>query len=124
MSTRLFVYGTLKRGYSRAGCLQGQAFLGNAETVPGYRLYDNGSYPAMTLSESSSVVTGELWEVNAGCLAELDQIEGVPTLYQRTIVKLSTHPGELVESYLYCQSLDGWCDIGSRWPAESSEETL
>ena len=124
MSTRLFVYGTLKRGCSRAGCLQGQTFLGNAETVPGYRLYDNGSYPAMTLSDCSSVVTGELWEVDAGCLAELDQIEGVPTLYQRTIVKLSTHAGESVQTYLYCQSLDGWRDIGSRWPAESSGETL
>ena len=124
MGTRLFVYGTLKQGYSRADCLQGQLFLGPAETVPGYKLYDNGSYPAMILSECRSAVRGELWEVDAACLAILDQIEGVPVLYQRTVVELSTHPGDLVQSYLYCQSLDGWREIGSSWPAESSPEAL
>ena len=124
METRLFVYGTLKRGCSRAACLEEQTFVGDAVTVPGYRLYDNGSYPAMTLSQCSSVVTGELWEVDASCLAELDKIEGVPTLYQRTVVKLSSHPGESVQTYLYCQSLDGWRDIGSCWPAESSGDVV
>lgn len=70
------------------------------------------------------MVTGELWEVDESCLAELDQIEGVPTLYQRAVVKLATHPGERAESYLYCQSLDGWRDIGSCWPPESLGDAL
>ena len=124
MGTRLFVYGTLKRGYNRADCLKGQVFLGPAETVAGYKLYDNGSYPAMILSKCSSGVRGELWEVDESCLASLDQIEGVPMLYQRTVVQLATHPGELVQTYLYCQSLDGWREIGSSWPAESLSESL
>ena len=98
--------------------------MGDAATVPGYKLYDNGSYPAMIGTQCSLVVTGELWKVDSCCLAELDKIEGVPTLYQRTVVKLSSHPGEPVQTYLYGQSLDGWRDIGSCWPAESSGDVV
>ena len=122
--TKLFVYGTLKQGYSRAAWLEEQTFVGDAATVPGYKLYDNGSYPAMIGTQCHSVVTGELWKVDSRCLVELDKIEGVPALYQRVAVKLSSHPGESVQTYLYCQSLEGWRDIGCRWPAETSGDAV
>ena len=48
--------------------------MGDAATVPGYKLYDNGSYPAMIGTQCRSVVTGELWKVDSRCLAELDKI--------------------------------------------------
>ena len=118
--TKLFIYGTLKQGYRRSHCLEGQTFLGNAQTVTGYRLYDAGSYPAMIHDGQDLAVHGELWEVDAVCLQRLDEIEAVPTLYQRAVVELVLPQQDSVQAYLYKQSLDGWVDIGSSWPAEST----
>lgn len=120
MSTsRLLVYGTLKRGYSRHRYLRGQRFLGVAWTVPGYRLYDGGSYPALVRDQLDGVVEGELWEVDKRCLEILDQVEGAPDLYERAMIELDVPAGATVETYLYRQSVAGWEDIGSAWPAKS-----
>lgn len=121
---RLFVYGTLKRGCSRERFLQGQTFLGAAMTTPGYCLYDNGAYPAMVRDPAADSVEGELWEVDEACVEQLDQVEGVPTLYQREVVDLVVPFSEPVETYLYQQSLSDWIAIGSHWPKKSGNDSL
>ncbi|MCP4812801.1 MAG: gamma-glutamylcyclotransferase [Planctomycetaceae bacterium] len=121
---RLFVYGTLKRGCSRERFLQGQKCLGAAMTRPGYCLYDNGSYPAMVREPGADPVQGELWEVDEACVEQLDQVEGVPTLYQREIVELVAPFSQPAETYLYQQSVSDWIAMGSYWPAKSNNESL
>jgi gamma-glutamylcyclotransferase (GGCT)/AIG2-like uncharacterized protein YtfP len=78
MSQRVFVYGTLMRGGSNHRYLHGQRFVAEGETEPRYALYDLGGYPGMveTTDEPASV-PGEIWEVSAECLAELDLLESI-----------------------------------------------
>jgi len=116
---RVFVYGTLKRGERNHHFLTGQQFLGAAQTAPGFTLYALGDYPGMVRSaDPTHDVTGELWAVNAACLAKLDELEGVAEgLYERVSVQLvppfGNHP---VDTYLYLRDLKGRTPFGDTWP--------
>ena len=114
---RIFVYGTLKRGYSRSAALQGEKFLGTARTDTRYRMYNCGDYPGLVESPEGLSIEGELWEVSAECLKRLDEIEGVGNqLYKRAKVHLKTpHEREKAETYLYLRSTQGMPDCGARW---------
>ncbi len=116
--TRVFVYGTLKRGGRNHVHLAGQQFLGAARTLGGYTLYSLGDYPGMVRSnEATHDVTGELWAVDAGCLARLDKLEGVDEgLYERVPIRLAApFADEPVETFLYLPSLEGRTALGSVW---------
>jgi gamma-glutamylaminecyclotransferase len=116
---RLFVYGTLKRGGSNHARLAGQKFIAEAHTMPGYTLYSLGDYPGMIFQPADRHgVSGEIWEVDAETLAELDEFEGVPEgLYHRdTVPLLPPHAKAAVETYLYARHVDSARHIGVRWP--------
>lgn len=81
-SIRLFVYGSLKRGFAHHALLVAAEREGPAETAPGYRLVLQGSYPALVPSRAGSV-RGEVYRVSDELLARLDVFEGCPELYQR-----------------------------------------
>ncbi len=86
----LFVYGTLKRGGRAHGLLRGQEFLGAARTVPGYRLYNSGSFPCLKADPAGTgQVQGERWRVDAVTLRRLDEFEGVPYLFRRGPIVLN-----------------------------------
>jgi gamma-glutamylcyclotransferase (GGCT)/AIG2-like uncharacterized protein YtfP len=72
---RVFVYGTLREGGSNAWRMAGAAKVGVA-AVRG-RLYRVSWYPALLLDRAGGEVAGEVWEVGAELLAELDRFEGV-----------------------------------------------
>jgi len=119
MSTTLFVYGTLKRGDVRAPLLAGQTFLGEARTAARYRLFNTGDYPALVdagpLGVAGRSILGELWQVDADCLARLDEEEGVDEgLYARRTVAL-IEPAEPAESYFFLLPVNGLPDCGERW---------
>ena len=114
--TRIFVYGTLKRGGCRSHVLQGQRLLGPARTTAKYRVYDTGSYPALVKADDDGIeIEGELWEVDEACLEVLDSIEGIPTLYDRQPVELQYPAADDNQTYIYCQSVSDMPDCGSRW---------
>jgi gamma-glutamylcyclotransferase (GGCT)/AIG2-like uncharacterized protein YtfP len=116
--TRIFVYGTLKRGGGNHAYLAGQQFLGTARTAPGFTLYSLGDYPAMVRApDDTAGVSGELWAVDAGCLQRLDELEGVAErLYERVPIPLEPpFADQPVETYLYLRSLAGRPEIGSDW---------
>lgn len=118
--TVLFVYGTLKRGWDLAVHLDGQAFLGFARTTARYRLHHLGGYPGLVEAEppgSGRSIEGELWSVDAACLARLDEIEGVDEgEYERRSIELldpwSAHPAE---AYHYLGDVSDLPDCGERW---------
>lgn len=115
----IFVYGTLKRGGSNHAFLRGQRFISDACTAPGFTLYSLGDYPGMVRSPGDTHgVTGELWAVDDGCLAELDQLEGLDEgLYERIDVLLAPNPfAGSAQTYLYLRQLDGLAAVGSSWP--------
>jgi gamma-glutamylaminecyclotransferase len=120
--TRIFVYGTLKRGGANHGHLSRQRYLGEARTGPGVTLYSLGDYPGMVRDPyDTEGVAGELWEVDEKCLARLDDLEGLDEgLYERVRIALQPpHHLEEVESYLYALDVSGKMHLGSVWPTRS-----
>ena len=92
----VFVYGTLRQGGRYHHLLEQATYLGTAKTSPRYVLVDVGSYPAM-LKNGTQVIHGEVYEVNAPTLKELDVLEGVPELYTREQILLED--GSMVWTY-------------------------
>jgi len=120
--SEIFVYGTLKRGGANHGQLAGQTFVAEAATKPGYRLYALDGYPGMVeaVGGGGRSIPGEIWRLDAACLARLDAFEGVREgLYRRAEVHLLSpydEPG--IQTYLYLQSTKGRPEL-SRWSATS-----
>jgi gamma-glutamylaminecyclotransferase len=115
---RIFVYGTLMRGGERHHALHGQRFVGEALTEPLYRIVDCGTYPGLLdLPAGGTFVEGELYDVDAPCLALLDGVERVDEgLYARRPVRLQPpFDRDAVAAYYYLPATAGLPDCGSSW---------
>ena len=78
--TRLFCYGTLRRGEFAHKLLSKHdaEFIRECKTHPRYHLYDQGRFPGMVIQEDEpGGVYGELFEVSDECLQDTDYYEGV-----------------------------------------------
>lgn len=94
MINKVFVYGTLKKGNTLRGIDKfGDAeFVGHADTTDSqYNMYTLGSFPAVTM-DGKNKVSGEVWEVGEETFQVLDQIEGYPDFYDRSVI--STTAGD------------------------------
>lgn len=122
LSHWIFVYGTLKRGLCRAHFLTGQHFWGEVRTLPGYRMYNCGTYPGLKQVDKDGLsINGELWQVDDECLVRLDHEEGVAEgLYTRQVIELAPSvsnplPLSPIEAYFYIPSVAGLPDCGDSW---------
>lgn len=89
MSTLVMVYGSLKKGYRLCRYLESSRFIGEVRTAPKYRLVDLGAYPGLLHADrDGDSVAGELYEVDDRTLAVLDEVEGVPHLYDRERIEV------------------------------------
>ena len=114
--TILFVYGTLKRGMKSHHLLAGQEYLGEATTMPLYRLYGFDWHPGMVLDfENGLEVTGELWAVDEATLAKLDEYEGTPDWFCRGDVAVRDC-FETVQTYYYNRPVPPEAASGAEWP--------
>jgi gamma-glutamylaminecyclotransferase len=95
--TRVFVYGTLLAGERNHHLLEGARLVGEARTQPAFTLYDFGGFPGM-VAGGNHVVPGEVYEVDEPALAAMDRLEGHPTFYQRTSIRVED--GTTVQAYL------------------------
>jgi gamma-glutamylcyclotransferase (GGCT)/AIG2-like uncharacterized protein YtfP len=89
VTNRVFVYGTLKSGNSVRGLDQfaGAKLIGPATTkLANYDLCDLGGFPAVELNGAFKI-RGEVWEVTATTLEDLDIIEGYPLFYNRELIE-------------------------------------
>ncbi len=112
-TTRLFVYGTLRRDAGRdihRLIARHAEFVGRGR-VRG-RLFMLGDYPAMAVdADSLSVVAGELYELPEGrrelALLELDDYEGIgpnhsrPHDYRREVVAVEMSDGTRIDAWAY-----------------------
>lgn len=95
-AVRVFVYGTLMRGAANHAVLErvGARFLSAAVTSSPRVLVDLGPYPALLSTtvpapaEHHAAVAGEVWELDASRLHELDAFEGAPDLYVREAISV------------------------------------
>jgi len=109
-TNKLFVYGTLRRGFPlhkhlRTGTVR---FLGRAKILG--RLFDLGNFPGALPSESpANEIEGELYELTSGAqqLKELDEVEEFfpqrpdESLFLRRLTDVELESGEKVEAWVY-----------------------
>ena len=90
---KVFVYGTLKKGYGNNVLLNGTEFLGE-HLLPGFKLL-NAGFPVASPS-ANDTIKGEVYELadNTPNLQWLDRLEANGRMYNRTKVSDETH-GEL-----------------------------
>ncbi len=114
-TTKLFVYGTLRRDPSHEMfriLARTARFVGEAR-VPG-RLYDLGSYPGMTgmiIASDDRWVKGELFDIQpdswSRTIQQLDEYEGCtdqdpePHEYRRDLVKAQVSSGKTIDAWAY-----------------------
>ncbi len=110
---RVFVYGTLKRGFPNFGAgMQDQRFIGRCRTSDAYPLVIAGRWltPVMIAEPGAGHrVLGELFRVTDRALAVLDRLEGthLPDGYHReTIPVEQTRDGAVVEAWVYLKHSD------------------
>jgi len=112
----VFVYGTLKKNYRNNILLAHSRLVGNSTTKPLYRLYDCGMYPCLVKAkEDGRSIRGEVWEVDDKTMLRLDQLEGVPWLYQRGEIELTSFPYPVI-AYFYQEDVSDFADCGNEWP--------
>jgi gamma-glutamylcyclotransferase (GGCT)/AIG2-like uncharacterized protein YtfP len=137
MKHLIFVYGTLKRGFSRHSVLKDQRYIGIGVTTNQYSMYAYGGFPALVENSNGLEIYGELYEVDDNCIQDLDKIEGVDKgLFSRNQINLSNvtfvslptdlnvwkvynHESSSVkwiaESYFFKKSTTGAADCGRLW---------
>lgn len=87
ISKFLFVYGTLRRGYSNHRRLENAKFV-QEDTISGFTMHSLGGFPGLV--QGSSVIFGEVYEINDQILQSCDYLEGYPRFYNRKVVETST----------------------------------
>jgi len=100
----VFVYGSLKKGFSNADILSnpkdamhcGEYTTRNAD----YKMHSYGGFPAVVRAKDTKGhhVKGEVYLVTPSTLRRLDRLEGCPTWYERKRVFLDD--GSLVWVYI------------------------
>ncbi len=100
---KVFVYGTLKRGFPLHHHLRGARYLGRA-WLRGFVMYDLGWYPAILPGEG--VVSGELYEVDWATLLLLDEVEEEGEEYERRLLSVELEDGRREEAFVYVYRKD------------------
>lgn len=97
---KVFVYGTLMRGYrDHEKFLSEAKFAGNF-IAEGFQLFDFGSYPRVIHSEIDKIY-GELYIIDSNTLAKLDILEDEGNLYIRKLIRVFNDNNEIQEAYTY-----------------------
>ncbi|ARN74381.1 gamma-glutamylcyclotransferase family protein [Oceanicoccus sagamiensis] len=92
---QVFVYGSLKSGFHNHALLATSCYLGACRTPPRFSMYDLGAFPAVA-EGGTTAIYGEVYKVGDDVLALLDQLEGHPEWYCRTVIET-----EYGDSYIY-----------------------
>ena len=98
---KLFVYGTLKRGFGNNRCLKSARFIGAAiSTAACYRMHDAG-FPILVDDPLGARVRGELYEVDRATLTACDHLEQHPYWYRRRKRRFVADDGTTYKAWVY-----------------------
>lgn len=103
---KVFVYGTLKKGFHNHRCLEGAAFDKDAVLKQPFRMFDTGGFPVIlpaTENAPGYFPTGEIYVLPDGVKGEvilhrLDRLESEGYMYHRKEVE--TMDGDTVSVYI------------------------
>jgi gamma-glutamylaminecyclotransferase len=123
---RIFVFGTLKRGYANHHeGLGGRTFLGAYRTACPYPLIIEGRwFTPMMMPEPGigHVVTGELYEVDDETLATLDRIETAHFGYSRQSIEIvSCADGSVATAWVYFKDREFISEVHSGYLSEYTD---
>lgn len=88
---KVFVYGSLKRGFGNHGLLARSKYLGEDKTRRNFSMVSMRSFPGVLKfheDANHAPILGELYEVDAKTLEMLDRLESNGHFYQREKVRL------------------------------------
>jgi gamma-glutamylcyclotransferase (GGCT)/AIG2-like uncharacterized protein YtfP len=123
MTHRVFVYGTLKRGYSSHQLLDDASFMGETATKQRFRMI-SGEFPVILDDKDGWPVHGEIYHVDDETLAKLDQLERVGRMYDRKIADVTENDHD-AQAYLYVGRPEFWKDSGlPPWDQTNSKGEL
>ena len=97
---RVFVYGTLRKGFEGHSLLSASRFRGRAKTKEKYALY-MGEFPSVFKQEKISLIFGEVYEINKKTLKLLDDFEGHPDYYTRELIDVILEDGSSLQAWIY-----------------------
>ena len=101
----LFVYGTLKEGYSNNILLRGTEFIGKAVTIDNLGLISVGiplAISSESTKEETKPIIGEVYKISSKVLEIVDILEGHPDMYKREIRKIKILESyEIIDAYIY-----------------------
>lgn len=103
---KVFVYGTLRKGYGNHRLLETANFVSNGTTKEKYTMFASG-IPYVNKHIPNTNIVGEVYEVNDKELVRLDQLEGYDpsrheeSWYKRELINVITENGNSVEAYIY-----------------------
>ena len=106
----IFVYGSLMRGESNHSFLSDRfsEYVEKGITKRDYILYDLGGFPGM-VEGGNNAVLGEIYKICSFTKSRLDQLEGHPQFYRRTIIELQD--GKRVEAYILDKGYVKGCSV-------------
>jgi gamma-glutamylaminecyclotransferase len=123
MTHRVFVYGTLKRGYPNNPLLEGSEFLGEAVTVLTYNAITvpaDNSFPLIMPDPRGKPVAGEIYTVDDATLARLDRLEREGRSYDRVMIDatmpLSNGERLTIQTFIYVGREDRFGEMFARGP--------
>ncbi|KAL6059100.1 GGACT domain-containing protein [Balamuthia mandrillaris] len=109
MMSKVFVYGTLKRGFRNHHVMHGNAqFLGVGRTLQKWPLvrYGERNVPyLLPLQGLGKHIRGEVWTCSEEKLREMDVFEGVPTYYDRLLIDVVMEEEQEASNALSLSSL-------------------
>ncbi len=131
MRIPVFVYGSLKRGFSNHAYLRGAEYLGKAHTVSrAYRMQSAGAYPVVydtRPSTNGNKIRGELFACSAGHIVGIDFLEGNPELYRREEIHvvLEDYAPTMSKGFRGREVVKAWTYISDKeiWPNLKSMAT-
>lgn len=105
----LFVYGSLRRGFPNHFLLEKSIYIGTYITVDKYHMIGqvSKSFPYVVEEKefettASTSIIGELYDIEADVLKDLDELEGHPDFYTRRTVQVADGLGiHTYSAYVY-----------------------
>lgn len=80
---KVFVYGTLKKGYSNHQFYMNDAKFIREATASGFSMVNGPGFP-FAFKKKDSLIQGELYEIDETTLKQLDYLESYPSFYTRS----------------------------------------
>jgi gamma-glutamylaminecyclotransferase len=118
---KVFVYGTLKRGFGNHYLLEGAKFIGPALLTGTHVLLDSG-FPVCMPQPHGATVTGEVYEVDGEILSDLDRLESEGRMYHRQPWHVSYEDGSEDVAWVYIGDEAYWArtKVGGQWLDENN----